>query len=818
MSAASVKGMLTLRTCPETLQLVLPVTFSALVAVATADGSAGSPPYAYQQRLADEGLPEVLDVPTGCGKTLAAVLPWVWRGLLHPDKAVRQATPRRLVVVLPMRTLVEQTADVAETWLRRLALDVPVVRLLGGDSASDGSWRLHPERRAVLVGTQDMVLSRSLLRGYGCSRYSWAVDAGLLNNDCAYVFDEVQLAGPALPTGRQLQGLRERLGTVRPCTSTWMSATVDLESLVTVDNPTVGTTVTLDAADEELLGPRLRAGRRIQQAGVDTGKDYEADLAEHVRARARPGERTIVVVNTVRAARSVAARLTAAAGQQVVLLHSRFRPGDRRRQLAAALAKPPPQGLIVVATQVLEAGVDVTSSVLVTEVAPWSSIVQRAGRLNRDGAYGDDAELWWVQSPHALPYDEADVEASALALRTLEGEVVTSRRLRGLVPPRVAEHAVLRRKDLVELFDTTAELTGEDIDISRWIRDGDDHDVSACWRVMDGEAGEEEPVPTAAELCPVPVSDLRQWLKDDRPAWLRDPLERGWRRIRREDVRPGLTVLLAAASGGYDAEGGWDPSLRALVAPVLAEVPDAFASRDDLLGGEVGTTKDGRWVTLQQHLDDARREAEATCGALEGMPATFSEAVVRAAALHDLGKAHPAFQQRLMSTTSAEPAAGLQGQLWAKSAAGRGGTQPRERRALRHELVTALMLLEHPALLEDVAEPSLVVYLAAAHHGRVRLGARSAPDEPEGFLLGVRDGEEIPALWLTQAEVAPTTLRLDHLRMGAAATRPSYTAAALALRDRADLGPLRLAYLEALVRMADWRASAKPSSPAEATL
>jgi CRISPR-associated endonuclease/helicase Cas3 len=35
----------------------------------------------------------------------------------------------------------------------------------------------------------------------------------------------------------------------------------------------------------------------------------------------------------------------------------------------------------------------------------------------------------------------------------------------------------LRRKDLLDLFDTTPDLCGNDLDISRYIRDGDDTDV-----------------------------------------------------------------------------------------------------------------------------------------------------------------------------------------------------------------------------------------------------------------------------------------------------------------------------------------------------
>jgi CRISPR-associated endonuclease/helicase Cas3 len=54
-------------------------------------------------------------------------------------------------------------------------------------------------------------------------------------------------------------------------------------------------------------------------------------------------------------------------------------------------------------------------------------------------------------------------------------------------------------------------------------------------------------------------------------------------------------------------------------------------------------------------------------------------------------------------------------------------------------------------------------------------------------------------------------LDLSVMRLGKSATgAPSWSERMLPLRDRADLGPFRLGYLEATVRMADWRASARP--------
>src|SRR5690606_40113747 len=101
-------------------------------------------------------------------------------------------------------------------------LQVPSVHvLLGGDV--DEQWENTPEGSAILIGTQDMLLSRALNRGYAMSRYKWPVHFSLLNNDCLWVFDETQLMGVGVETSAQLQGFRQKLGTHRAAHSLWMS-------------------------------------------------------------------------------------------------------------------------------------------------------------------------------------------------------------------------------------------------------------------------------------------------------------------------------------------------------------------------------------------------------------------------------------------------------------------------------------------------------------------------------------------------------------------------------------------------------------------
>ena len=100
-------------------------------------------------------------------------------------------------------------------------------------------WDLHPECPAILTGTQDMLLSRALNRGYGMSRYRWPMHFGLLNNDALWVLDETQLMGVGMETSSQLDGFRHLVqwANAGSCSTWWMSATLDEARLATVDHP-----------------------------------------------------------------------------------------------------------------------------------------------------------------------------------------------------------------------------------------------------------------------------------------------------------------------------------------------------------------------------------------------------------------------------------------------------------------------------------------------------------------------------------------------------------------------------------------------------
>lgn len=72
-----------------------------------AQATQGQTAYPYQEKLAAAPIESrLIHVPTGCGKTAATILAWLWHRRVDPAN-----TPRRLVYCLPMRVLVEQTRD-----------------------------------------------------------------------------------------------------------------------------------------------------------------------------------------------------------------------------------------------------------------------------------------------------------------------------------------------------------------------------------------------------------------------------------------------------------------------------------------------------------------------------------------------------------------------------------------------------------------------------------------------------------------------------------------------------------------------------------
>jgi CRISPR-associated endonuclease/helicase Cas3 len=854
-------------------------------------------PHAWQGKLAE--IPDcanrTIRIPTGFGKSLGVLAAWVWNRVERGD----ESWPRRLVWCLPMRVLVEQTEAEVRRCLGNLDVlwdgrpdhkgKIGVHQLMGG--VDGGEWHLYPEECAVLIGTQDMLLSRAMNRGYAAPRARWPMEFGLLNQDCLWVMDEVQLMDVGLATSAQLQAFREDNANngqvLRPCRTWWMSATLQ-QGWLQKSPDTQGMATSLS---QTAIPSTKRTGRLWDdvhkpcrlEAVKDDKELAELVATQHIETGRGTKGPTLVVVNTVDRAVQVFEALQknkALKGSDLRLVHSRFRPHERtswREEFLNRSACSPNTGRIIVSTQVVEAGVDLSAGLLVTELAPWPSMVQRFGRAARWGGESQVivADFSPADDKKAAPYAKDEVDAAREALGLLQDVApLHLERFEEQYPellsrlyPYEPKHLLLRH-ELDELFDTTPDLSGADIDISRFIRSGEERDLHVFWADVPHKGAPDPKLkPSREALCAVPFLKARDWLygkesgnakaprlKKNMRAWVWDWLDGEWRRAERRDLYPGQTVLVAADCGGYDPEKGWSPDSSANVKPVAPAVPKATEQADAAQDDE--SLSAYPWQTIAVHGRETGNEARRIA---EQLVPELADLFDLGGRWHDVGKVHLAFNNSI--TSPDRPArrdlAKAPREAWlpvSKLYPMKGGER---RRGFRHELASALSLFavlqrhkpDHEALLGpwrellqkagmalesdppaggspnplereilalNAKQFNLLAYLVCAHHGKVRLAWHACPaDQAAGDerprIRGIRDGDTLPPLMLAAADRTlhelPETL-LD-LAPAAAGLNPrtgaGWTERVLLLLDH--YGPFALAWLEALLRAADQRAS-----------
>ncbi|RLC76213.1 MAG: hypothetical protein DRI61_13690, partial [Chloroflexi bacterium] len=140
--------------------------------------------------------------------------------------------------------------------------------------------------------------------------------------------------------------------------------------------------------------------------------ERDESIVKEIVEKARKGKRILVVLNTVEEAQNVYHEISNSnkegdgksdVKKDLILLHSRFTYEDRKKKekdVEKKLAKrgedelknseENQKGIIVIATQIVEASLDIDADYLYTEIAPADSLVQRMGRVLR----GVRSEEW----------------------------------------------------------------------------------------------------------------------------------------------------------------------------------------------------------------------------------------------------------------------------------------------------------------------------------------------------------------------------------------------------------------------------------------
>ncbi len=377
----------------------------------------------------------ILQAPTGAGKTLAAIYPFI-RNLEQEGDAL----PYKCLYATPLRTLTNQFYEEYKDWIERIdkkrgtnfvqryqLMKRPTVSIQTGEQPSDPQFE-----SPLTFCTIDQLLASAIGTPYSIGTRMANINAAavfgsylVLDEFHLYPLAEDDTCFGARTTVLELLMLLKGVTRFVLMTATLSQEMIDELSKL------------LDAVVVKVEGEELAEIMQERQRTIRTSDQpmtAKAILAQHDQC-------SLVVCNTVARAQMIYWQLKDEAsrrGIELVLLHSRLTDEDRRKrtenvteQLGKFTAKNPAgwkggqyfgKNMIVVATQVIEVGLDISVQVLHTESAPANSVIQRAGRCARFEKQQGRVIVYPLaevqgKSASTKPYDKALCDATFEALK-----------------------------------------------------------------------------------------------------------------------------------------------------------------------------------------------------------------------------------------------------------------------------------------------------------------------------------------------------------------------------------------------------------------
>lgn len=654
-------------------------------------------PFPWQERMASlQRMPEVIAIPTGCGKTSVVSI------------AAFREEYRRIVYVVDRRTVVTQTYEA----MRHLEqFGWRVVQLRGGLGGLDDSWAHTPDQKTIIISTVDQVGSRLLYRGYGVGKHSQSILAGLLGVGCLYILDEVHLSEPFRQT---LFRLKELGAEIDVCS---MSATTSDASAFTLNE---------EDYNHPVISQRVNAQKKI----VCIGGNNLPEPQGHTNA---------YIFNVVQEAVTAFQDLKKKYGEthEVVLLTGRMRPVDRaaadkivtERAAAGRSVGAKEKPFILVATQCIEAGADYDFDFMYTQAASLDAITQRLGRLNRRGEYNETAVAWINEPASTCPVYGKKAKETWDYLNEHNGKFFHE------VPQKeelYAERKNAPRFDSIYL-DALATRSPLITNISPWLHGVQDRpaDVQIIWRDLSIENADVL-YPNGQEAMAVPFYAAKAWLEGGSVRTFSDLEGAGLISVKKtlpgitlfytwtdkdkwelgDFVSPGDTVLVDCSAGGVLLEGTWDPLSTAHVSDVLRKANKRVQVQEEgtkyhlpKRRVRLGATAIGVEVPLTDHNQGVGKRAFEFA---VNLGLDNAEDFRLAGESHDLGKQDLSFQTKMRNGSSflAYTRPPIAKSVEKVTVGYRSPTN-------RHE-VTSL------ALAEKLGMSDLVLHLISSHHGRSR--------------------------------------------------------------------------------------------------
>ncbi|MBD2027009.1 CRISPR-associated helicase Cas3' [Leptolyngbya sp. FACHB-711] len=332
----------------------------------------------------------LLRAPTGAGKTETAIAPFLFAKVLNIAEF-----PNKLIYIVPLRTLATSLRDRVERYVRTWEKHYPAKRPLAvtlqtGENPEDPRFEGD-----IVFCTIDQLLSSFLGIPYSVGRGSANVNAGVVFASYL-VFDELHLLDPDRSFATTLELLKQVQG-ISPFLLMTATLTEELAAQLQQElrsrmplrrQDTSGSLHLMNVTGEDLKAIETRQRYFEPITAPLRASAILEDIQTHQRKRA------IVLCNTVAQAQGLFQDLRDLVKHQPIqisLLHSRFLPDDRKRKEEALKRIFGKDGYqqddgnchILISTQVIEAGIDITCEVMHTLLCPMNALLQRAGRCAR---------------------------------------------------------------------------------------------------------------------------------------------------------------------------------------------------------------------------------------------------------------------------------------------------------------------------------------------------------------------------------------------------------------------------------------------------
>lgn len=340
-----------------------------------------------------------LTAPTGSGKTLAS-LAFALKHITHHNAALATDDPRRfrrVIVVIPYTSIIEQTAQV----YRKLFEEA-----FGPDYVLEHHSAVAPRERKEDSGRD---AEEERLRRARLATENWASPLVVTTNvqfieslfsnrpsDCrklhnigrsVVLFDEVQTLPPRL--------VPSLLSAVRLLTRDYGVTAV----FMTATQPAfaaAGAALPYDWQPVEISSNPAAMAETLRRTRIELPAPNVTTTWPELARRLATGDQSLCVVNTTRDARELFRLAREIKPGSAFHLSARLCPAHRREKLDEIRRRLDPtigEPCHLVSTQIIEAGVDVDFPVVFRALGPLDSIIQTAGRCNREGRHAEPCSV-----------------------------------------------------------------------------------------------------------------------------------------------------------------------------------------------------------------------------------------------------------------------------------------------------------------------------------------------------------------------------------------------------------------------------------------